>query len=71
MNVVGDEDGGWAGLAGCPYGVQGNNRGGKDGEGALITEAGTVLSDLCVVQPQLQLSLGFLKHAYAGTGSGD
>lgn len=26
---VGDEDGGWARLAGCPYGVQGNNRWGR------------------------------------------
>ncbi len=29
MDVAGDEDGGWAGLEGCPYGVQGNNRGGR------------------------------------------
>lgn len=56
MDVVGDEDGGWAGLARCPYGVQENNRGGR----GLITEAGTILSAWCAVQPLcLQLSLEF------------
>lgn len=44
MDVVGDEDGGWARLARCPYGVQENNRGGR----GLITEAGTILSVLGV-----------------------
>lgn len=31
-DVVDDEDGGWARLAGCPYGVQGNNRWGMVAE---------------------------------------
>lgn len=47
--MAGDEDGGWAELATCPHGVQGNNvvlaEGGRGGE------AGTVLSARSAFQP--------------------
>lgn len=56
MDVVGDEDGGWAELAPCPYGVQENNRGGKSGEEA----SSQSLALFCQPQPLcLQLGLEF------------
>lgn len=49
----GDEDGGWAELAGCPYGVQGSNRGGRVGEEASSLR----LAQSCQLGEQFNLCL--------------
>lgn len=59
MDVDGEEDGGWAGLAGCPYGVQGNNRGGRVEERPHHQRLAR-----CAVQLLFRIS----QHAYASTG---
>lgn len=71
MNVAGDEDGGWAGLAGCPYGVQENNCGGRAERRPYHRGWCCPVSLVCSSTSASSAQHRISQHAYASTGSGD
>lgn len=71
MDVAGDEDGGWAGLARCPYGVQENNCGGRVGKRPHHRGWRCSVSSVCSSTSASSAQLRISQHAYASTGSGD
>lgn len=68
MDMVGDEDGGWAGLAGCPHGVQGNNDGERVGRRPHHRGWQHHVSWVCTSTSASLAKLRISQHASASTG---